>query len=217
MTWTLIPAGLLYGIIAALVFHRCTDREAIHGTTNRMIAHVLEFRLFLDSPRLIFRAQRDLVRENLHLLRLIALPCLAMAALFTLIFPALDAMYGHAPLRPGERSVVTVQLDPGPPASPALEPPNGIRVETPGMYILHDRQISWRIRPLGNVSANMTLLYNGRTLTRRIAAGAGLVYGWQFPFTRPAIDIRYPSKTILGANWLVWFFLLSATAAVALT
>ena len=72
-----------------------------------MMAHVMEFRLFLDSPALVLRAQRDLLRENLHLLRLILLPCAILAFIFIVLFPQLDAMYGHAPLPVGEPSVVT--------------------------------------------------------------------------------------------------------------
>lgn len=214
MIWTLIPAGILYGLIAALVFRRFNDRDTTRRTVNRMIAHVLEFRLYLDSPALVFRAQRDLLRENLHLLRLITLPCAVMAALFILLFPSLDTMYGHVPLRPGEPSVVTLQLE-NSLAPPSLDVPAGIRVETPGMYVVHDRQISWRIRPLGNSSGILTLLYGGNKHTKQIAAGSGLLYGWQPPFVHTPIDIRYPARSILGANWMVWFFLLSTVAAVA--
>jgi len=214
LIWTLLPAGILYGLIAALVFRRFTNREATRRTMNRMIAHILEFRLYLDSPALVFRAQRDLLRENLRLLGLIALPCALMTALFILLFPSLDAMYGHAPLRTGEPAVVTLQLEDSL-APPSLDVPAGIRVETPGMYVVHDRQISWRVRPLGNSSGNLTLLYNGHKLTKQIAAGSGLVYGWQPPFVQSRIDIRYPPRSILHTNWMVWFFLLSTVVAVA--
>ncbi len=110
MIWTLLPVSLIYGLTAALVFRRFSDQALIRAAINRMIAHVMEFRLFLDSPALVLRAQRDLLRENLRLLRLVLLPSAILAIIFIILFPQLDAMYGHAPLQVGEPSVVTAQL-----------------------------------------------------------------------------------------------------------
>ncbi len=39
----------------------------VRGTINRMMAHMMEFPLFLDSPALVLRAQRDLLSENIRL------------------------------------------------------------------------------------------------------------------------------------------------------
>ena len=50
---------------------RGPDLSPLHGrsvdsrTVNRVLAHVMELGLFLDSPRLVSRAQADLLRENL--------------------------------------------------------------------------------------------------------------------------------------------------------
>lgn len=206
MIWTLIPAGLIYGLIAALVFRRFSNQAALRITINRMMAHVLEFRLFIDSPALVLRAQRELFRENLRLLRLILLPSAIMAAVFIVLFPQLDAMYGHAPLKPGEPAVITARLD----GDARLEATPGFAVETPALHSLHDREISWRVRPFGQSVGELTLRANGRELTKQIVAGSGLIDAWA---TR-AIQIQYPRIAVLGANWMVWFFLLSAVAAL---
>jgi hypothetical protein len=210
LIWTLIPASIVYALAAALLFRHCTDQASIHRTVNRMIAHVMEFRLFLNSPALILRAQRDLIRENLHLLRLILLPCVILAVIFIVLFPQLDAIYGHAPLKVGERSVVTAKLS----GDAVLEAPAGIEVETPAVHAVHDRQISWRVRPLGRTSGELRVRYPGGVLTRQIVAGNGLIYGWKLPFTSPEIEIRYPRRAVLGVNWMVWFFLISSAAAI---
>jgi len=210
LIWTLIPVGVIYGLAAALVFRRCSDEVSVRRTVNRMMAHVMEFRLFLDSPALVIRAQRDLFRENLHLLRLILLPCVILAVVFIVLFPQLDATYGHAPLKVGERSVVTAQLT----GDAVLEAPAGIVVESSGVRVVHARQISWRVRPLGRTSGELRVRYSGGVLTRQIVAGNGLIYGWKLPFTSPEIEIRYPRRTVLGVNWMVWFFLISSVVAI---
>ena len=210
MIWTLLPVGVIYGLAAALVFRRFSDQVSIRKTINRMMAHVMEFRLFLDSPALVLRAQRDLLRENLHLLRQILLPSAILAIVFIILFPQLDAMYGHAPLQVGERSVVTVRLS----GEVVLEAPAGIEVETPAVHVIHDRQVSWRVRPLGRTSGELKLRHDGRVLTRQIVAGSGLIYGMRLPFSSPAIEIRYPRTSVLGVNWMIWFFLISTAAAI---
>jgi hypothetical protein len=209
MIWTLIPVSLIYGLAAALTFRGFADQELVRRTVDRMMAHVMEFRLFLNSPALILRAQRDLVRENLHLLRLVLVPCAILAVLFILLYPQLDAMYGHVPLKAGERSVVTAPL-----RCPVLEAPAGIEIEAPGVRVIHDREISWRIRPLGKISGELLVRCDGRVLKRQIVAGAGLIHGWKLPFTKPAIEIRYPRTTVLGVNWMIWFFLISSAVAI---
>lgn len=206
MIWTLIPVSLIYGIVAALVFRRFSDAQAVRLTGNRMLAHVLEFRLFVDSPSLVFRAQRELARENLRLLRLILLPCVILAAIFLLLFPQLDAMYGHTPLPPGRPSVVTANFE----GNATLEAPPGIAVETPAVHSTDDRQISWRIRPLGEVTGDLKLHAGGRVATKQIVAGSGLIDA----YTTRAITVHYPSRHVLGTNWMVWFFLLSSVAAI---
>jgi hypothetical protein len=206
LIWTLIPVGAIYGLVAAVVLARFSDRAAVRRSTNRMIAHVMEFRLFLNSPALVLRAQRDLLRENLHLLRLILLPCLILALIFTVLFPQLDAMYGHTPLRIGERAIVTAHAREG----SILEVPPGIELETPGAYNVHERQISWRVRALGRVSGELKV----GSFTKRIVAGGGLIDGWRIPFRSPAIEIQYPLSAVLGMSWMIWFFVISSAAAI---
>jgi hypothetical protein len=206
LIWTLIPVSAIYGLAAALVFVRFSDRAAIRRTTNRMIAHVMEFRLFLDSPALVLRAQRDLLRENLHLLRLILLPCVILALIFIVLFPQLDAMYGHRPLKAGERAIVTAHAL----EDATLEAPAGIEVETAGAWNVHERQISWRVRALGRVSGELKI----GSVTKRIVAGGGLIDGWRIPFRSPEIEIQYPRAAVLGVNWMVWFFVISSGAAI---
>lgn len=210
MTWTLIPVSAIYGLAATLVFRRFTNRASIRRTVNRMMAHAMELRLFLDSPVLVLRAQRDLLRENIRLLRLMLLPCAVLALIFVVLFPQLDAMYGYAPLRPGDRSVVTVRDS----DDAVLEVPAGIEIETPAVHAVHDHQISWRVRALGETSGELRVRETGRVVTRHIVAGNGLIYGMRLPFSKSTIEIRYPRRTILGTNWMVWFFVTSCAATI---
>ena len=219
--WTLAPLSVTLGIVAAVVFRNFSDREAIRRTVNRMIAHVLEFRLFLDSPALVFRAQRELLRENLKLLRLIALPCAILAIPFALAITQLDGWYGRAPLPVGEDAIVTVQLT-GPAMIPLqLETPAGISVETPAIRILHDRRVAWLIRPTRDLAGQLTFT-PGNYKANIVAGNHSSLLSLHHKFRNSQmawVEIPYPQADILGLNWLIWFFVIlgiSATVVLAL-
>ncbi|HVV44460.1 MAG TPA: hypothetical protein VHC72_04620, partial [Bryobacteraceae bacterium] len=126
----LLPAGIAFGIAASLVFARLSDRAAIRRSLNRLVAHLLEFRLFQDEPRLILRAQRDVLVENGRLLRLLLRPILITALPAFLVLSQVEAFYARAPLIVGEAAVVTVQFDHSPSDTSALAAPPGLAVET---------------------------------------------------------------------------------------
>jgi hypothetical protein len=190
--WTLIAVGATYGVVSVVVFRRFSDRMAVRRSLNRAWAHVMELGLFLDSPGLVLRAQRDLLRENVRLLRLVILPAGVLALLFAFLFPALNAIYGRAPLPVGEPFVVSIQMKSAVLPPVQLESPPGMVVETPAVRVLHDRQISWRVRPLQRTSRDLK---------------------FRFKDVR-SIDIRYPDASILSLPWLVWFVFASTVSAM---
>jgi hypothetical protein len=198
---SLFVASAVYGVIAVLVFRRFTERTAIRRSVNRILAHVMELGLFLDSPGLVLGAQRDLLRENLRLLRLVLVPGIILAVLCVPMY----AFYSHGPLTTGETSVVTIQLKDDLMPEVRLEAPEGIAVETPGVRILHDHQISWRVRALRESSGEWKFHVEDRVVP------AGF-------FVRDAairsVEIRYPTETVLGFSWLVWFVATSSVSAV---
>jgi hypothetical protein len=195
----LFAASAIYGIAAVLVFRRLTDRAAIRRCLNRILAHVMELGLFLDSPGLVLGAQRDLLRENFRLLRLVIVPGAILALAFAVFYPLMDASFGRAPLAVGQPSVVTIQMKDAAMPAVELEAPAGIAVETPGVRIARDRQISWRVRPLRENSGDLKFHVENRVVTE------------SFLLRDPAIrsiEIRYPKTT-----WLPWFIVISSVAA----
>jgi len=58
--WSLIACGALCGAVMLWVFRRATDLAAVRAAGKRMLAHLTEFRLFFDEPRLIFKDRVDI-------------------------------------------------------------------------------------------------------------------------------------------------------------
>jgi hypothetical protein len=200
---------------AAMVFRRFSDGAAIRRAGNLILAHLMELGLFFDEPALVLRAQRDLIRENLNLLRLIALPCALLALPFAIFFMGLDTIFGRAPLVIGAPAVLTIQGEKtslGVEAAPVLQAPPGIQVETPGVRIVSAHEISWRIRPVQNVRSRLTIVLGGRAVGQPVFAGSGWIYA--FPFPASPVRIPYPQATILRIGWILWYLLTSSVTAL---
>jgi hypothetical protein len=229
---TLVPISAVAGIAAVLAFLRWTDLDAFRRTSNQIIALVMELGLFIEEPRLVLRAQRELLRQNARLLLLLARPTIVIAVAFFLLLPHLEALYGNAALRAGDAAIVTAQLK-GTISSArfALSAPHNIAVETPGVRVLDTNQISWRIRPLAPVSAALEIIAPDGSVSKRIAAGPGLHYvspvrasSWITFLLHPvepritsnevsSIAIAYPPASILHVHWMIWFIVISTVAA----
>jgi hypothetical protein len=207
--WTLAAVSAMYGVLAVLVSRRFTAEAAIRRSVNLILAHVMELGLFLDAPRLVLRAQGDLLRENARLLRLVIVPGAILALLFAFLFEPMNAFYGREPLPLGEPSVVTIHMKDTVMPPVRLEPPAGIVVETPAVRVLHDHQISWRVRPLRHSSGDWKFRFDNRV------ASTSMNGFFLHDAAIRSVEIRYPKAAILGLSWLVWFVTISTvTAAV---
>lgn len=221
----LVAISAVSGLLAAWVFRRFTNLTALRKTVRQIHAHFLEFRLFFDEPRLIWRAQKDLIKANLRFCALLLPPTLILVLPMTWLTIQLDAMYGTAPLRNGEPAIVTAQLttDLQPEdAQSILEAPKGIAVETPPVRITSNRQIAWRIRPLQTFNGHLTFTLRGVTLTKSIKPGrrerpllAFLMHPEESRLPAGSVvwlGIDYPKKS---RQWIVLFLAISTAAALA--
>jgi hypothetical protein len=228
---TLIPVSVLAGIGMLLVSRHASDQTAVRRAKSLAQAHLLEFRLFMDEPRLILRAQRDLIAANLRFLKLMLRPVLVLAIPMGLLLSGLSGFYGHAPLRVGEAAIVTARIADA--TRLGLKAPGGIAVETPAVQVAAEHQVSWRIRPLRATSGELEIVHDGNVFRKSVCAGPGvhflserrgsvanfLLNPGEPPLTDGAvgwIEVRYPSAVVLRFHWLIWFFVISAIAVLAL-
>jgi hypothetical protein len=229
---SLVPISIVIGIGILLVFRHTSDQAAVRRARNLVTAHLLEFRLFMDEPRLILRAQRNLIVANIRLLRLMLRPVLVLALPTVVLLAGLDGFYGRAPLVIGEAAIVTAQVKHDGTVLVLKTPPE-MAAETSGIRVPAGRQVSWRIRPLRASTGDLELVHQERVFRKSFAAGAGRHYCSErrgsiaglllHPAEAPIIDseiewieVRYPNATILHLHWLIWFFVISGFAALVL-
>jgi hypothetical protein len=235
---SLAAVSAAIGWIALWIFRNTVDLAKVRSNIKRIHAHLLEFRLFYDEPPLIWRAQKSILRENLRFCFLLARPALILTLPLAWLLVQLDTVYGYAPLRVGEPSVVTAQVAGqfGPEDIANLETPPEISVETPPIRSLVDRQISWRIRALGPVRGSLRLVFRGVSVDKSIAAGTRSIFlvrkrvrSLARFLLRPEeallpageiawVEVDYPETGIgiagITLPWIAWFVLISAAALV---
>jgi hypothetical protein len=216
------------GFAIAWIFRRTTDRAAVQAARKRVYAHLLEFRLFADDPRLIFRAQLALIAENARLFRLLLPPLLISAVPLAWIVLQLAAVYGTRPLPVGQAAVVTAQMERDSPVS--LDGPPAITVETPPVRDPTDQQISWRIRPTQAVRGMLRLTLSGNTIEKNVSAGDRTVFLtrrrvhslFQFLLHPEESRIQTPGVAWVevdypkSESWIFWFLAISTASALTL-
>ena len=202
-------------------------------TANRIVAHLLEIRLFATEPGLVLRAQRDLIVENGRILGQFVRPLLVLFLPFWLLLASLELFFGSAPLRPEETALVTVQFSSQEPQA-RLVGPAGIDVDAPPVLIPVERQLAWRVRARRATTGELLISADGTTIGKSISAGTGfswvspqrtgsiiqfLKHPGEWPFSSKTVDliqIGYRPATIYGVHWLVWFCLFSLLGATLL-
>ena len=229
---SLVPVSILAGIGILLVFRHASDQAAVRRAKSIAQAHLLEFRLFMDEPRLILRAQRDLIVANARFLKLMLRPVVVLALPMGLLLAVMEAFYGHAPLRVGQPTIVTAQVRDAATLL-ALKASPDVAIETPPVRVPADRQVSWRIKPLRATTTELEIVHDGRAFRKSVSAGAGVRFLSERRgspaslFLRPTepplsgseiewIEVRYPDAVVLHLHWLIWFFGISGITALAL-
>jgi len=214
--WYLLVLGSLAGALSIAVAERWTDMNRLRVEANKIIAYLLEFRLFADDPFLVWQAQRKLFLANGRFLRLLLFPTLLLALPFAGFVTVLDGFFANAPLRVGEPAVVTAEFSSFP--VDAHLPMSSVAVR-----VLKERQISWRIVPEAVQTTPLKLTWGGQSFEKTLTFGTGLRWistersnSWiaflRHPHERPFSDsngklirVQYPKAVIFGAHWLVWF------------
>jgi hypothetical protein len=131
-------AGALFGLTAAFLFRRLVSGSELRRTADRLMADLLELRLYLDEPGIVLRAQARLFRDNLRVLALFLAPTLVCALLFAILYVPLDRMVGRGSLLKGETVIITAPL-----GAPAPQD-SGLTIETPAVRIPRLGIAAWR-------------------------------------------------------------------------
>jgi len=211
---TLAVFSAVAGVLVLWIFKLTSNQRALKATRRRVRAHLLAMRLFGDDPVVILRSQGRLVWWNLRYMALLVPPFFVVAIPLYFAWDSLDALWGHAPLVPGDTTVVTAGLR-GNAAGVRLVTPKWLAVESPAVHAVADREVSWRVRVLRPGSGELAVSVDDERAARSIEARPGMHY--LAGRTKESgniewVEVRYPAASF---NWVIWFCVISTVAALA--
>ena len=184
----LLVMAAVWGTAGAWLFRRFTSPVQVRAVMSQMVAHILELQLFVDEPRLIFRAQRDLLFANFRLLRLGTLPMLLLAIPFAALYVPLNRYFGAEPLTMGQVAIAEVASTS---ANLTLAATAEVRLESPGLRIPLEHATLWRVRATSNVTHSL-----------RASDGS-------------SVTLHTASARFFGMPWAVFFAVWSTVAGLA--
>src|SRR4051794_3056904 len=162
------------GVAMLWVFAKTSDQARMKVVKNRVWAALFELRVYVDEPRVTWRAQKSLFAANLRYMGLALKPALWMIVPMALLLIHLEAFYARKPLPLGRDAIVTMGMGPAwdPNAqAPQLTAPPEVRVAGPAVRAIEAREVSWRIQPVSAVSGKLTFLVDGQPIEKSIEAG----------------------------------------------
>jgi hypothetical protein len=236
--------SLLTALLMLLVYRLTSNQQGIRAAKDKIIAHLLEVRLYRSDLSISFRAQGKILWYNLKYLGHSARPMLVMIVPLGLALIQIDQWFGYEPLHPGEAAIVKMRLKEG--YQPSLEevsisPSPGFAVETSPLRIDREGEVDWRLRAVEPGKWDLTFVVNNHALTKRIVIGAKslsrisparVARNWFDQLANPgeasipeasivkAIQIGYPARSMAffgwHVHWLVVYFVLSILFGFAL-
>ncbi len=232
--WLMWAFSTVVALGSLIIFKYSTSQETLSRARSRIQGHLLEMRLFKDSPRSMLSAQWGLLKENGRCLFIGLIPLLLMAPPLLLLFPHLESRLAWQPLHSGDQVLVCAILNEKASAQLMeirLAPSEGITVASPPLRIPSLREVCWRIqakapgRHLLNIlvsgqSESIAVIVSNRSMEKIVPERrssnwwndllAGGAPNLSSESILRKISIAYPGREISFLfwrwNWLVVFF-----------
>ena len=236
----LIVASLVTAAAMLVVFKRTSDQPRLAAVKRSIHAGLFEIRLFNDDLFAIIRAQLEILRHNATYLRLSLVPMLWVIVPLVLVIAQLQFHYGYAPLQPGDRALLKVQLRSDSGGAVSLDAPPGLQLDTPAVWLPGAKEVVWRLRPTQAGEYDVRVKVGAESYTKRVQVAGGVVRRSPvrlegsfmnqllYPSEPPlpdaapvtAITVGYREQELgvfgLSLNWMIWYFALSLIFAFAL-
>lgn len=179
----LVVVSALTAVVMLLVYKATSNQKKISAVKKKIFAGLFEIRLFNDDARAIFRAQGDILWNNMKYVGLSLVPMFWMMIPIVLMIAQLQFHYGYRGLEPGERTTFKVQLKEGTASAAereagpqvSLDVPAGLVVETPGVWIPSEKEIAWRLAAEDPGDYEVKVTVAGETpVVKKVRVGDGV-------------------------------------------
>ncbi len=174
----LIAASVVASIVLVALFHFSSNPNAIRRTRNRLLARTLELLMFQHDLRVSFTAcGRILIANAAYLFQFLRPMAVGLIPLL-LIFVQMESWFDRRPLRIGEQSVFSVEIDPSKSVldqSIELQLPEMLAIDSPPVRIPSRNELAWRIAATGAGNGWINVISDGIKERKSVSTGDQLV------------------------------------------
>ena len=235
--------SLIITVAALLAFRFCSNQRAIARARSKMIARLLELRIYQDNVFGIFSTLGRVLGGILIYMKAYLLPVAILIIPVSLILVQMACWFDGRPFRPGETGLISVTLRPD---TDVMETPiavsaaSGLLVEAEPLRIPEENTSLWRFSATNAVDGWIDVQVRDEVLRKTVTVGEGfkklsafrISGGGIAALLNPAeapirnespiweIAVEYPARSLslggLNVNWLVACFGLTILFAAAL-
>jgi hypothetical protein len=173
----LLIHSLLMALLVVAVYALVSNQQTIKTTRNRMVARLLEIRLFGDDPISVLGSFRRVLTATGFYIGASLKPLVVLLPIIVLWIGQLAGWFEWRPLTKGESVVVSMKLKEGvsPVAQPAtLQVPGEFIVETPAFRSVHTNEVAWRVKAMQPGSGMIQCGTGAATVEKEITASSAL-------------------------------------------
>jgi len=201
--WQMVVLALPAALLALWIYKRFSNQAAIRDAKAKIIAHLLELRLFRDDLRVLLVAQGRVFGSIGRYLGHSLLPMVLMLTPFLLLLVQIESRFAFRGLARDEQAIVTVSVASSRPVSHlpvSLDTDEGLQVATPAMRADSRGEIYWRVHALESGMHRLDLRIGGERAQRELRADAS---SGTMTTSYRASDLRmllYPRETALPSH-----------------
>jgi hypothetical protein len=200
--WQVVVLALPGALFALAVYKAVSNQKAIRDAKDKIVAHLLELRLFRDDLRVMLRAEGRVFASIGRYLGHSLLPMVVLLPVFLLLLIQIESRFAFRGLAQDEQALVTVGVDTNQPVSRLqvnLRAENGLRVATPALRADSSSEIYWRVHAVAPGPHNLRLRIGSEQADRVVSGEASPAMTMAYR----ADDMRtllYPRAAALPAN-----------------
>lgn len=173
-SWQAVYLGIPGALLGLLVYRFVSNQEGIERAKDLIKAHLFELRLYKDDFLVTLRAQGLILRHNMSYLGYALLPMAVMIGPFLLMLVQVESRFAFRGLEPGERALLTVQIESETPVSGLeieLALPPGVEGESPALRIDQSGEVVWRVRGADAGVHDVTISVGDQSLHKQVVVG----------------------------------------------
>lgn len=240
----LVLLSAVLGVLAAWAFRYTSNQTGLKRVADRVRASLLALRLYKDDTAVTFRSIGGLLSASMLRLWYSLSPLIFLLVPFVLIAAQMAMYYEFRPLRPGEKTLVTAQINPDrwdELRDARLIAPDGATVLARNRDA-HDHSVMWVLRadkPIGQSKLEVRAggvvepkqlviakddgalhfvspMRPGTSFWDRLLYPGEPAYGANAPIQKISIEYGSASTPLLGwdIHWTITFLIVSIIAAL---